>query len=183
MPSANLSGKPSATSSKHVTLDFGKDFPVLDGGVCSLGLESTILYGVDDKWSLIRQGAYSQEDFLPVLGYLPKIVTEINQETKQPLCPGQLYRHYAPKARLILSKQVPVERGKVIVGFTDRLYDKNCRLFYLGASYQAEEVAQNLYSVLRCLDDEKIEEAFVDMNFREDRLWATIRERLYKASV
>ena len=182
MPSANLSGKPSATSPKHVSLDFGKDLPVLDGGICSIGLESTILYWTNEKWSLIRSGAYSQEDFLSVLGYLPQMETEINKETKQPLCPGQLYRHYAPKAKLILNKKIPNEGVEAIVGFTNRIYRKNCRLFYLGTSYQADEVAKNLYSILRSLDDQGIVEAFVDMDFPDTGLWVTIRERLHKAS-
>ncbi len=57
MPSANLSGRPSATSPQHVEEDFGSDFPVLDGKNCSKGLESTILFYQQPEWVIIRLGA------------------------------------------------------------------------------------------------------------------------------
>src|SRR5262249_3302090 len=57
MPSANLSGRPSATTPTHVETDFGHVFPVLDGGPSIGGLESTILYQVGERWQIIRQGA------------------------------------------------------------------------------------------------------------------------------
>ena len=70
MPSANLSGKPSATSVHHVEDDFGANFPVLDGGSCKSGVESTILYlkeqGSEGEWVIVRLGALSPEEFNPI---------------------------------------------------------------------------------------------------------------------
>ncbi|MEI8364852.1 MAG: L-threonylcarbamoyladenylate synthase [Parachlamydiaceae bacterium] len=183
MPSANPSGKPSATSSDHVEADFGKDFPVLDGGECHKGVESTILYWQDRVWTLARLGALAPEDFFSVLGYVPDVMLGMKSgENGAPLCPGQLYRHYAPKAHLTLTTAIPLESCDVILGFDDRYYPKGSRLLSLGSSLHPEEAARRLYAVLRQLDNEGIEHALVDVNTPDTGLWRTLRERLQKAS-
>lgn len=182
MPSANLSGTPSATCCEHVEADFGNIFPVLDGGPCQRGVESTILYYQVEKkcWQIIRQGALTQAAFEPILHYFP----EINQTSKEqvPLCPGQLYRHYAPKAHLHLMETFDPNSKGVIIGFTERSYPSSYRIIFLGPLSNPDKVAENLYASLRQLDHEKLQEAFVDMNFPSDGLWMTIRERLKKAA-
>lgn len=178
MPSANLSGKPSATSAAHVENDFGQDFPVVEGGQCTRGMESTILLWKDDRWCIVRLGALASIDFQPVLGYSPVVHEE---EIDTPLCPGQLYRHYAPKAKLVLKENISGYDG-VVVGFDDRHYPHAERVFSLGNSQCAEEVAQRLYAVLRDLDTYGVKKAYIDMNIPHDGLWATIWERMKKAS-
>ena len=178
MPSANLSGRPSSTNCKHIEKDFGNNFPVFDGGTCRKGLESTIMIYTSNGWEIIRQGALTKEDFEPILGYLPKIAIS---NSKKPLCPGQLFRHYAPKAKLILDSDVDPQKIGVIVGFSDREYPKNCQVFALGPKNDPETVAKNLYFTFRTLDDENITSAWVDTDFPDLGLWKTIRERLEKA--
>lgn len=182
MPSANLSGKPSATQAQHVEADFGPAFPVLDGGACNKGVESTILYydEKDSRWEIIRQGALSAESFAQILGYTPKIVGKENTAT--PLCPGQLYRHYAPKAELRLVKTFDPTMQGVVLGYPEHIYPPGCRLIPLGTLSSPGSVAENLYAVLRALDVEKIPAAWVDMNIPENGLWSTIAERLIKAA-
>jgi L-threonylcarbamoyladenylate synthase len=184
MPSANRSGKPSSTHPAHIAEDFGVDFPVLDGGSCSLGLESTILYyqheGLQHEgWRIIREGSLSSEKFFPILGYRPLI--EGPSKKENPICPGQYYRHYAPKAKLyLLSDQFPDH--SLIIGFEDREYPVNSKVLSLGPFSKPETVAANLYKVLRQLDEIGIKEAYVDVNFVPEGLYATIAERLHKAS-
>ncbi len=101
MPSANLSGRPSSTCRKHVEEDFGTDFPVLDGDLCSHGVESTILHHSGECWQVIRLGALAPEAFAPIIGYIPQFA--MASKDQGPLCPGQLYRHYSPRAQLMLS--------------------------------------------------------------------------------
>jgi L-threonylcarbamoyladenylate synthase len=114
------------------------------------------------------------------LGYAP---TYLQKKTDaQPLCPGQLYRHYAPKAKLLLKKSFEEGLEGVIVGFIDRLYPKGLIIFSLGSSHNPSQVAEHLYSVLRELDAAGIASAYVDSNFPEVGLWKTISERLNKAS-
>ena len=187
MPSANLSGKPSATSRMHVESDFGKDFPVLDGGPCVNGLESTILYKDQSQelnpWKIIRQGALTQGDFRQVLGYLPEIV--IHEKQAQVICPGQLYRHYAPKAKLKLVTKIEGEEGNdegVILGFDEVIYPEGYKVYSLGSLNKPETISNNLYRVLRQLDDDGVKEALVDINFEVTGIMATVLERLKKAS-
>ena len=174
-PSANLSGRPSGTRPEHIEDDFGVFFPVLDGGESVLGLESTILSFQEGRWRLARQGALSQEVLHSVLGYTPTCL-QINEK---PICPGQFFRHYAPNTRLILSENAA---GDSIVGFSDRSYPGAKKVFLLGSSSSAEQVAKNLYDILRQLDLERIDEACVDMNMPHEGLWNTIRERLIRAA-
>jgi L-threonylcarbamoyladenylate synthase len=177
MPSANLSGKPSSTLYTHVEEDFGKDFPILEGEVCPKGLESTILAYEKGEWQVARLGALAAEVFIPILGYQPQILNS----KKQPICPGQLFRHYAPKAKLVigdLSEQTTVQ---FIIGFKEKQYPLNKRILYIGSLENPEEVGENLYRVLRQLDEEEAPIAWIDMDFPAEGLWATIRERFLRA--
>lgn len=175
-PSANISGKPSATRPEHIELDFGKEFPLVDGGRCTHGVESTILAFVEGQWHIAREGAISCETLGASLGYLP---LAYDKKNKSPICPGQLFRHYAPKAHLLLSKE---PSGSIIVGFSDRIYPEMKQLFSLGRSDNPEEVAFRLYDVLRALDAAQVEEAIVDIHMPHNDLWITILERLTRAA-
>lgn len=179
MPSANLSGKPSATSADHIEHDFGLSFPILDGGDCLGGLESTILLYQQEKWRVIRLGALPPECFDKTLGYVPLIDSATSS---QPLCPGQLYRHYAPETKLTLLKEIPADGSGIILGYRDREYPSSYRPLYLGELSQPEKVAENLYTTLRTLDLDSIPSAWVDINVPHAGLWLTILERLAKAS-
>ncbi len=180
MPSANLSGKPSATRPEHVEIDFGDEFPVLNGGNSFRGLESTILCFREGKWEIARLGALTSEAFIDILGYEPKIYHHDDQTT--PISPGQLLRHYAPRAKLNLTTNLPTSGSGIIIGFSDRTYTPGFRVISLGPISAPDKIAENLYSVLRQLDEENIETAWVDMNFPVDGLWRTMAERLQKAS-
>ncbi len=180
MPSANLSGKPSATQSRHVEEDFGESLPLLEGGNCQQGLESTILIYHSAQWHIIRQGILSGEDFASLLGYTPTIT--LPHSLEKPLCPGQSFKHYAPQARLILCEKMPHELNEVILGFEEREYAGAAKVILLGSLSQAKTVSANLYTVLRQLDREKIEVIWVDFDLPYQGLWSTIRERLQRAA-
>lgn len=178
MPSANLSGKPSATTAQHVENDFGFNFPVLDGGPCHNGMESTILFWKEGEWVVIRLGALPPEAFEQILGYFPKVIGV--ESDKKPLCPGQSYRHYSPEAKLILATLMPPE-GEVVIGFDDRHYPFAKRVFSLGCSLTPIIAVKLLYAVLRQLDDEGILVAWVDVDFPNNGLWVTLKERLLRS--
>lgn len=177
-PSANLSGRPSAVSRAHVESDFGSDFPVLDGGECQKGVESTILIWSEEKWRLGRLGAIAAEAFISLLGYEP---TFSQPQAKGPLCPGQLFRHYAPDANLHLVTSFEELSYPCIVGFSDRMYPAHSHFISLGSSLAVEEVLRRLYSALRELDEKNIEEAWIDYRVPKKGLWLTFLERLQKA--
>lgn len=179
MPSANLSGSPSSTRPEHVEKDFGVNFPVLDGGVCAKGLESTILLYQDPEWVIVRLGALSAEIFQPILGYTPLFVQK--KQGDQPLCPGQFFRHYAPQARLVWDESAVLSDAPFVLGFKERHYPIGKRVILLGSLADPEEVAENLYQALRQLDQEGASLVWVDMDFPRHGLWETIHERLMRA--
>lgn len=176
IPSANLSGKPSSTTYEHVEKDFGEQMPVVDGGSCEKGLESTILIFIENQWQIARLGAIAAEDFHGILSYTPKYLSS----SSSPICPGQLYRHYAPKAKLFLDNQFG--QASLIIGFSDRVYPKTAEVWHFGNSNDPSGAAKRLYELLRELDLQNKKEAWIDADFPQNGLWLTIMERLTKAA-
>lgn len=105
-PSANLSGKPSPTDASHVIEDLmGKVDMIIDGGSTDIGLESTVIDMTSEIPMILRPGGVTKEDIISVLGkceYDPAIIK--GSEKLIPKSPGQKYRHYSPKAKVILYK-------------------------------------------------------------------------------
>lgn len=179
MPSANLSGKPSPTKAEHVLKDLGENIPVVNGGMCKKGLESTILSHIDNKWWILRLGSLPASVFKPILGYEPKVFA---LQSSDPMCPGQYLRHYAPEAKLILGDANRLEEADAILGFYEGSYPANKKVYYLGSLETPEEVAHHFYDVLRQLDVFQLKTVFVDVNFPREGIWQTIWERLVRAS-
>lgn len=176
-PSANLSGRPSSTSPKHVLEDFGDDFPVLDGGKCSIGIESTILIWNSCRWEIGRLGSIAPESIASCLPFEPAL-----SKSNKTKCPGSLYRHYSPKAKLIYGQKPYRGDSPVVLGFEGRRYPQAEKIFILGDLKKPETVMNNLYKVLRKLDTEGIKEAWVDADFSPTGILSTLAERLEKAS-
>jgi len=173
MPSANLSGKPSPTDAQSVEEDLGPHFPVIDGGECVKGLESTILI-YDDIWHLGRLGSLPLEEIAEVLGYMPR-----EKSGEKALCPGQRWRHYAPKAHLLTERA----SAEAIIGFEERDYGRSAHFFSLGSLKNPAVAAARLYTILRELDRKGIKTAWIDTDFQEVGLFRTLKERIKKASI
>lgn len=105
-PSANTSGKPSPTEVSHVIEDLmGKVDMIIDGGSTYIGLESTVVDMTSSIPMILRPGGVTKEDIIGVLGeccYDPAIIK--SDENTIPKSPGQKYRHYSPRAKVILYK-------------------------------------------------------------------------------
>ena len=106
-PSANLSGSPSPTEASHVYHDLsGRIEGILDDGAVGIGVESTILDMSTYRPTLLRPGAITLEDLTEVLGEKPEIdPTLLGKKMEDgfiPKAPGMKYRHYAPKAEMVL---------------------------------------------------------------------------------
>ena len=100
-PSANTSGRPSCTTAQDVLEDMdGKIEGVVDGGACTVGVESTILDLTCEPPRLLRPGGLPLEDLERLIGHIDvdKAVTGKLEEGEKPKAPGMKYRHYAPKA-------------------------------------------------------------------------------------
>ena len=106
-PSANLSGRPSPTSAEHVKDDFdGKIGAIIDGGPCEIGIESTVIDMTGDVPMILRPGIMTQEDFEEKLGVPVILDPALNKKPEDPdfhpKAPGMKYKHYAPKAPMII---------------------------------------------------------------------------------
>ena len=106
-PSANLSGHPSPTEAAHVYHDLaGRIEGILDDGAVGIGVESTILDMSTDRPTLLRPGAITLEDLEEVLSEKPEVdPTLLGKKMEDgfiPKAPGMKYRHYAPRAEMIL---------------------------------------------------------------------------------
>ncbi len=105
-PSANLSGSPSPTTAKDVLADMQGRLPlVLDGGACSVGVESTVISLVEDKPTLLRPGYVTLEQLETALGE-PVVVSgailEALPDGDVVRSPGMKYKHYAPSADITI---------------------------------------------------------------------------------
>ncbi len=176
-PSANLSGRPSSTSAAHVEEDFGKEFPVFEEEGAEKGVESTILIYLDGGWKITRLGALSREEIEAVL----KAPVNQLEKSERTFSPGQHFRHYSPKASLHLGSEYRQE-APTVLGFSERSYANAKEVLHFGSLDRPEEALQNLYGLLRLLDQKKVDQAWVDMDFPEEGLWTTLRERLTRAS-
>ncbi|MHB1485091.1 MAG: L-threonylcarbamoyladenylate synthase [Saccharofermentanales bacterium] len=132
-PSANVSGKPSTTTAGHVYDDLNGKIPfIIDGGPCSVGVESTVVDVTGEIPVILRPGAITAEHIRKISGDVSGIgsdcfnddsyETAINQNTPDtPMSPGMKYRHYAPKAKILLADAKLLEdRIKITRDIVDR---------------------------------------------------------------
>ncbi|RPB25888.1 translation factor [Terfezia boudieri ATCC MYA-4762] len=104
-PSANKSGCPSPTTAAHVWKDMqGRIELILDGGQAEVGVESTVVSGLCDPPRVLRPGGVTLEMLRQVGGVWGRGLIGVNGE-EVPLVPGMKYRHYSPKAKVILYEQ------------------------------------------------------------------------------
>ncbi|KAL8923792.1 MAG: hypothetical protein Q9172_002973 [Xanthocarpia lactea] len=106
-PSANASTKPSPTTAAHVLHDLsGRISLIIDGGPCKVGVESTVVDGLSNPPIILRPGAVSIEMLRQCPGWEDVAVgyrdSAETTTTTAPRAPGMKYKHYSPKARVIL---------------------------------------------------------------------------------
>ena len=126
-PSANVSGLPSTTTASHVLHDLEGRIPyIIDGGACHYGVESTVVDVTGEVPVILRPGTVTAEQIHQVCGSVSGIGSglqqtdsyekALNQDTKgTPMSPGMKYRHYSPKARVVLADAPTLEQRIFIV--------------------------------------------------------------------
>lgn len=145
-PSANPSGKLSPTSAAHVRKTFAGAVPVLDGGPCERGVESTILAVDGETVTQLRAGALPRNEIEAVLGRPVALATH----DAAIAAPGMLKSHYAPGAALRLNAAIPAP-GEAYLAFGSAPAH-NGPLLNLSPSGDLREAARNLFSFLARLD-------------------------------
>jgi L-threonylcarbamoyladenylate synthase len=184
-PSANISGHVSPTLAAHVESDLsGRIDLIVDGGPVAVGVESTIV-GCFDAPMLLRPGGLSRERIEAVLGGpLARPPAEAESDDNQPLAPGMLASHYAPRANVRLNAQ-DVAPGEALLAFGPaRLpgVDAAAAVMNLSPTGDLDEAAANLFGYLRALDA-RGPRAIAVMAIPEDDLGEAINDRLRRAAV
>ncbi|MFN3212346.1 MAG: L-threonylcarbamoyladenylate synthase [Henriciella sp.] len=170
-PSANPSGKISPTRPEHVAADLGAHLEIiLDGGPCTAGVESTIIDARGEHPALLRPGSLDPAE---IERLWPGLVRP-SLNTDAPQSPGQLLRHYAPRATLRLNADAP-EADEAYLGFGDVSATLN-----LSQKGDLAEAASNLFSMLRALDQRHSKIAVAPIPKRG--LGEAINDRLTRAA-
>ncbi len=184
-PSANRFGRVSPTTAEHVRQEFGDVLDlILDGGDCQVGLESTILDLSGNGAAILRPGFITAEQIQDVLGTALSAAGE-----HSPRAAGRMASHYAPRARVevVASHDVAArfadltaggERVAVIGGPLDVSVPASS---WIGVPDDPEAYAQQLYSILRAVDDAELDVALVTLP-AEVGVGAAIADRLKKAA-
>lgn len=165
-PSANLSGSPSPTTAMHVYNDLKDRIPlIIDGGESNVGLESTVLSVAGEVPVLLRPGGITVEQIEAVIGKIniDKGVTEMLDADAVVASPGMKYKHYAPKAHIVILKANTDEYINYINTHKDEktgalCYNGDIKLLNvpyisLGEENDYNSQAHNLFNSLRQLDE------------------------------
>lgn len=131
-PSANKSGSPSPTTAQHVMNDLSGDIDaVIDGGMCDVGVESTVITLATTTPRLLRPGFVTVEEIEEVIGHIDvddAVLFKLKNDEKA-ASPGMKYKHYSPKASVVLIKA----SDDAFVDFVNREFKKDnsiCAICY-----------------------------------------------------
>lgn len=208
-PSANISGKPSATDPQTVVEEFGGKIPlIIDSGRTHIGIESTVVLVKEEKSKftvlILRPGFITKEDIEGALGNtpLPKPFEVIYSEEFQkdtPLSPGQKYKHYSPMSEVVVLRNIEKIDGiatklrakKVgILGRASFIKEVKERLKLLGIEEVIEfewckhdllDCARNLFLAYRTFDREKTSLIVVE-SLEEKGVGYSIMNRVKKSA-
>lgn len=174
-PSANLSGRPSPTRAEHVVQDHQGRVPVVDGGPCRAGLESTVIQVEENRILILRPGVITRADLERVSG-LP---VETAADDQRSASPGTRYRHYAPQARVRVFTDLETlkDAAERAVGRTLILSRFDPGMTTEWRPLQADQ----LYAELRAADELPVDEILVhcdDVTVRDEALM----DRLLRAA-
>ena len=199
-PSANTSGRPSPTLAEHVAEDLDGKVPViLDAGEVGIGIESTIIDLTEAIPMILRPGYVTKRMLEEVIGPVrtdPGMISE--DSSVKPKAPGMKYRHYAPKADLIIvdgEKKAVIDK---INALTACMQTKGMRVgvigtdetaahytgdvvLSMGAREDEDAIARRLYRILRELDEREIHVIYSE-SFDSPGIGQAVMNRLLKAA-
>ena len=200
-PSANTSGRPSPTEAAHVEADLGGRIAmILDAGAVGIGIESTIVDLTEERPMILRPGYITPDMLSEVLhedvAVDPGIIAE--DDTAKPKAPGMKYRHYAPKAHMILVDGAPAAvvakineltreqqaagaRVAVIAAEETREQYRADTVLCIGRRTDEDAIAQHLYRILRECDELDVSVIYSE-SFQTPRIGQAIMNRLLKAA-
>jgi L-threonylcarbamoyladenylate synthase len=184
-PSANLSGHVSPTTAAHVSSDLaGRIDLIIDGGAVEVGVESTIV-GCFEAPMLLRPGGLPRGEIERVLGRaLLQPPDDVDSDSGQPLAPGMLASHYAPRTPVRLNAD-RLETGEALLAFGPDVLpgvETASEVMNLSARGDLNEAAANLFGYLRALDARGAR-AIAVMPVPDHALGEAINDRLRRAAM
>lgn len=198
-PSANISGRPSPTSAMHVNDDLnGKIKLILDGGTTRIGIESTVIDMTQHIPIILRPGGISKESIENEIGKVrthDSLRGNVSKNTMIYRSPGMKYKHYSPKAKVMLVEGPENLANKKIMQLTEKLEDAGKKVTIMTANKSLEIkpekiqfmgktleiIARNLYANLRQADKDNIDVIIVQ-GIKYDDTGFAIMNRLGKAA-
>jgi L-threonylcarbamoyladenylate synthase len=180
-PSANPFGYISPTRPEHVNEQLGDKIAyILDGGVCGIGIESTIVGFADEKSIVYRLGGLSIEDIEHAIGHVEIMLNA----SSNPKTPGQLKSHYAPQKKLILgdiAQHLTHAHHKRVAVLSFKQNYQATHQFILSPAGDLIEAAKNLFMALRMLDKLPIDTILTEL-LPNEGLGRAINDRLKRAA-
>lgn len=194
-PSGNTSGRPSPTTAAHMIEDMdGRIDGIVDGGPCTVGVESTIIDLTVTPPRLLRPGGLPLESLRQVLGEVAvdKAVTGLLAAGERPRAPGMKYRHYAPHAPVTVVTGKPERSARRIQGLLSDTagvicFDEYAPLFpghiihKLGPAADKSAQARHVFDALRTFDGTDVTEIFAQCP-DDGGLGLAVANRLKKAA-
>ncbi len=195
-PSANQFGRVSPTTAAHVQGEFGDSVTVLDGGPCTVGIESTIIDCTRGVPVLLRPGAITPEQVQAACG-LKVLSPEALQSVAAPRASGTLESHYAPRAKVRLMNAKALQSGldllgvdidsakgdKAVIATYSRvvLKTQSAKVLRKAMPHDAAAAAQQLFAALRAMDEVGVQLIWVEAP-PTDSAWDGVRDRLQRAA-
>lgn len=189
-PSANTSGLPSPTRVKYVIDDMmGKIDGIIDGGDCEYGVESTVITLATDVPTLLRPGAITKEMIEAVIGEITvaPAVLEGMKNDEVAASPGMKYKHYAPKAKVVIvnankkeyEKFVNAQKGAFALCFDDD--EVTIPKVTFGRENDDLSQAKELFDALRELDEMGAKKVYARIPHK-DGVGMAVYNRLIRAA-
>lgn len=193
-PSANTSGMPSPTKARYVIEDMmGRIDAIIDGGDCSVGLESTVITLATDKPKLLRPGGVTVSMLEEVLGEIeidPAVYDKLD-DTQKAASPGMKYKHYAPKAKVTLLKgsfdkfaefiDENADEKTVALCFDGEEEKLGIKCITYGKENDSLSQAQRVFTALREVDETGAEKVYARYPDRKE-MGLAVYNRLIRAA-
>lgn len=180
-PSANKYTQLSPTTATHVEDGLGAALPVIDGGPCTVGIESTIVSVSGDEWQLLRHGMILEAEIAAIAGK-PALPLHI----LSPKAPGQHLLHYSPRTPCLLfnNRESLENYAQSHPQSAALLFGAPCQPALHGSIVlpaNANDAASQLYAALHQLDQLHAEQILIETPFTEPA-WLAIQDRLQRAA-
>ena len=193
-PSANRFSRVSSTTPQEVFDSFGKDCPpILDGGKCNIGLESTVLDLTSETPSILRPGPISKNELEEFLGFEIFNYSKTSDSRVARKSPGLSAKHYSPETPIRLYKNISAIKQiehwtaddliilpseDLIAGFNS----ESATIITFSATGNAKDIARNLYATLKQAD--QLEKKLIHLALLEETngLAGAVNDRLTRAS-